>query len=90
VIGVLGQRRGVDVDVLRRHEAVLVHQPDVVVVCRAPYAGVRGDRHAELARDLERRLLGELGVARDVERHVEAEHVAAATEPPVDEALEVR
>ena len=83
------QRRGVHVDVLGRHEPVLVHEPDAVVVGRAPHAGVRRHRHAELARDLERRLLRELRVAGDVERHLEAEHVAAAAEAPVDEALEV-
>ena len=77
VVGVLLERRGVDVDVLRRHEPVLVHEPDAVVVGRAPHAGVRGHGHAELARHLEGRLLGELGVAGDVEGHLEAEHVVA-------------
>ena len=45
--------------------------------------------HAELARDLERRLLGELGVARDVEGHLEAEHVVLGAEAALDEGAEV-
>ena len=89
VVGVLGQRGGVDVDVPGRHEVVLVHQPDAVVVGRAPHARVRRHRDAELARDLERLLLGERRVARDVERHLEAEHVVGGAEAAVDEGAEV-
>ena len=77
LVGVGAERRGVHVDRLGRREPVLVHEPDAVVVGRAPDAGVGGDRDAELAGHLERGLLGEGRVAGDVEGHLEAEHVAA-------------
>ena len=61
--------------------------PSSLVAPHTP-AWVR-DRHAQLAGDLERRLLGELRVAGDVERHLEAEHVVARAEAALDEAAEV-
>ena len=75
LVRVLGQRRGVDVGDVRRHEAVLPHQPDAVVVGRAPHAGVRRHPQAELAGGLERALLGELRIAGDVEGQLQPEHV---------------
>ena len=77
LVAVPGEGRGVHVHGLRGHEAVLVHQPDAVVVGRAPDAGVRGHRDAEVAGHLERRLLREGRVAGDVERHLHAHHVVA-------------
>ena len=85
VVAVGGQRRGVDVDGVGLHEAVLVHQPDAVVVGRAPHAGVGGDGEAEVAGELEGRLLGEGRVAGDVEGELEAEHVAVGTAVAVEE-----
>ena len=65
-----------------------MREPDAVVVRGAPHPGVRGDGHAELARDLVRRLLGERRVAGDVERHLEAQPVVV--EHAAGEGLEVR
>ena len=90
VVGVAGESGRVDVDGLRGHEAALVHQPDAVVVRRAPDAGVRGDRNAELARDLEGSPLRERRVTGHVERHLETEHVVAGREAAADELAELR
>ena len=88
MVGVVRQRRRVHVDGLRRHEAVVVHEPDAGVVRGAPDAGVRGDRQAELPGDLEGRPLGERRVARDVERQLQAEQVAGLVTPPAQERLD--
>ena len=77
LVRVLAERRGVHVDGLRGGEAVLVDEPDAVVVGGAPHAGVGGHRRAELAGHLERGPLREGRVAGDVEGHLEAEHVVA-------------
>ena len=71
-------------------EAVLVDQPDAVVVRRAPDAGVRGHREAEVAGHLERRLLRERRVAGHVEGQLEAEHVAGAGTTPLEEVADGR
>ena len=55
-----------------------MHEPDAVVVRRAPDAGVRRDRQVELAGHLEGGPLGEGRVAGDVEGELQAEQVAAA------------
>ena len=90
LVGVGAQRRRVHVDGLRGREAVLVHQPDAVVVRRAPDAGVRGHREAEVAGHLERRLLRERRVAGDVEGQLEAEHVAGAGTASLEEVADGR
>ena len=73
-----------------RREAVLVDQPDAVVVRRAPDAGVRGHREPEVAGHLERRLLRERRVAGDVEGQLEAEHVAGAGAASLEEVADGR
>ena len=90
VVGVLVQCRGMDVDRLGGRIAVVVDEPDAVVVGGAPDAGVRGDRRAEVAGDLEGGTFRERRIARDVERHLEAEHVVARREPPAHERAELR
>jgi hypothetical protein len=67
---------------------VLVHEPDAVVVGGAPDARVRGDRDAEVARDLERRLLGEGRVPGDVEGHLHAHAVVAGVAEPLEEGAD--
>ena len=67
-----------------------MRQPDAVVVGRAPHPGVGGDRHAQLARHLVGRLLGERRVTRDVKGHLEAQPVVGPFEHPPGERLEVR
>ena len=64
---------------------LLVHQPDAVVVGRAPDAGVRGHRDAEVAGHLERRLLRERRVAGDVEGHLHAHQVVAGVAQPLEQ-----
>lgn len=78
-----------DVHRLRGHEAVLVHQADAIVVGGAPHPGVGGDGDAQFAGHLEGGLLGEGGVARDVEGELEAEHVVAV-DAAGDEVAELR
>src|SRR5262249_4504897 len=90
VVRVRSQRRGVHVDGSRRHETVLVHELDAVVVRRAPHAGVRRHGYVEFAGDCEGRFLRERRVARDVKRHLEAEHVIAAGDATVHEITELR
>src|SRR3954453_2357885 len=82
LIGIGAERGRMHVDVLARHEAVLVHQPDTVVVGCAPDARVSGDRQPEIAGHLERRLLREAGVAGYVEGELESEKVARTVAPP--------
>ncbi len=81
VVGVGRQGRAVDVDGLRGHEAVVVHEPDAVVAGGAPDTRVGGDRDAQLAGHLERGLLRERRVAGDVEGQLEAEQAVAAHVP---------
>ena len=88
VVGVGRQGGGVHEDARLVEEARLVREPDAVVVRRAPHPRVRGDGHAELARHLVRRLLGERRVAGDVEGHLEAQPVVV--EHAAGEGLEVR
>src|SRR5262245_1995009 len=90
VIGVGRQRGRVHVDGGRRHEAVVVHEPDAVVARRPAHAGVGGHRRAQVAGHLERGPFEELRVAGDVEGHLEAEHVIAAAEAPAHEVAELR
>src|SRR5262249_6559544 len=74
----------------RGHETVLVHEPDAVVGGDLPYPGVGGDRHAQFTRHLEGCLLREVRAGRrDVEGHLEAEHVVAAAEVPADKAAKL-
>ena len=55
-----------------------------------PHPGVRADRDAELAGDLEGGLLGEGRVAGDIEGQLEAEQVIAAADVPGGEIAELR
>ena len=70
---------------------MLVHEPDAVVSGDLPDPGVGGDRYVKVTRHLEGRLLREVRAGwRDVEGHLEAEHVIAAGEVPADEVTELR
>ncbi len=78
VVGVGRQRRGVHEDVRLVHEAVLVHEPDAVVVRRAPDPRVRRHGQVELTSDLEGGAFRKGRVAGDVEGELPAVEVAAA------------
>ena len=78
------------VDGARGHVAAVVHLVDADVGGHGPHAGVRGDVHAEVAGDLEGRLLREALDAGQVEGDLEAEHVALAVDPAGVEVAELR
>lgn len=90
LVGVLAERGGVHIGDVGGHEPVVPHQADAVVARRAPDPGVGGDRHAELTGGLERGLLRERRVARDVERQLEAQHVVPRGEVTVHEPAHLR
>jgi hypothetical protein len=90
VVAVRGQRRRVHVDRARGHVAAVVHLVDAGVACHVVDAGVRGDRDAEVPRDVEGGLLREPFDAGQVEGDLEAEHVALAVEPAGVEVTELR
>ena len=90
VVGVRVQGCRVHVDRARRHEPVLVHEPDAIVVGGAPDARVRRHRHGQLAGNLERGSLREGGIPGHVEGQLEAEHVAAPVDAPGEEVPEFR
>src|SRR5579871_203793 len=89
LVGVLGQRCGVNVDGPGNHEPVLVHELDPAVVRGTPDARVRGYGHPELARRFEGSLLWELRIAGYVEGQLKAEHLRPR-HPPLGEGAEVR
>ena len=90
VVRVRGQRCRVHVDGSRGHVAAVVHLVDADVGGHVPHAGVRGDVHAEVAGDVEGRLLREALDAGQVEGDLEAEHVALAVDPAGVEVAELR
>ena len=90
LVGVTAQRGRVDVDGAGCGEPVLVHEPHAVIAGGSPDAGVGRHGRAEITGHLECGALGELGVARHVEGHLEPEHVVAARDATRDEVLELR